>query len=349
MVRRAIHTSSMSPSAAASALAARQCNPLNVSANCATVEAEWLLQYLFASPEDLTATQQTEDDEDNDIVNTLHLQVSANSATMESEWAQQITLANARQDVEALERSLHAEDDNTTTEESIMEQLHLNVPESALGVVHAAEYLDEAEQEQVKQLFAQQDKDIPQALPPNDAALDSHAVELMVQQMLLSSPESATGYYHVAETLTDDLKKDLATAATPLPTTLEDAMSEDESRAIVITTPSAPFRVVRVNTVWEGLCGYSQEEVQERPIGELLKGPKTQVAQDMVHALEEHPETPQATTIVNYTRDGRQFRNHLQVGPLFATLEHEQVVEYLVGVLREVDEEGHSVQRRVAA
>jgi PAS domain S-box-containing protein len=117
----------------------------------------------------------------------------------------------------------------------------------------------------------------------------------------------------------------------PLPRTLKDALRHSH-RAIVITEPTAPFRVVDVNRAWEELCGYSFVESKGRTLGHLLKGPDTNplATTSLVHQLLQGEEV--GTTLTNYTKDGRVFCNRLRAGPLFDGTR----VTHFVGVLEEV-------------
>jgi len=47
------------------------------------------------------------------------------------------------------------------------------------------------------------------------------------------------------------------------------------------------------------------------------------------------------TVLTNYTKSGRQFRNHLRVGPLMS----DHKVTHLVGVLTELDQTSNGAQK----
>jgi PAS domain S-box-containing protein len=117
----------------------------------------------------------------------------------------------------------------------------------------------------------------------------------------------------------------------PLPRTIQDALRRS-SRAIVITEAVKPFRIVDVNKAWEDLCGYSYVEAKGKTLGSLLRGPETDtlagtaLISQLLHGEEA------GTTLTNYTKDDRAFRNRIQVGPLMDGSD----VTHFVGVLQEV-------------
>ena len=117
----------------------------------------------------------------------------------------------------------------------------------------------------------------------------------------------------------------------PLPKTLDDALRPSK-RAIVVAETVAPFRVVDVNQAWQDLCGYSFVESQGRSLGDLLQGPETnQVASTgLVSKLLQGEEA--GTMLVNYTKEGRAFKNRVRVGPLY----DDGKLQYFVGVLEEM-------------
>lgn len=120
----------------------------------------------------------------------------------------------------------------------------------------------------------------------------------------------------------------------PLPRTLEDAL-RPTNRAVVITETSLPFRIVEVNTAWEGLCGYPFVECQGKTLGSLLGGPETDksAVTAVVSQLLRGEEA--GTVLTNYTKDGRKFRNRLRVGPL----KDGDLTTHFVGVLQEIHDE----------
>ena len=120
----------------------------------------------------------------------------------------------------------------------------------------------------------------------------------------------------------------------PLPTTLHEAeLIEDQ--AVVITESSVPFRIVRVNAAWEGLCGYTQDEARGKTLGDLLQGPETDVGaatalvDKLIHGLEA------GAVLTNYAKGGRKFQNRIRVGTL---KNQNDKVTHFVGVLKEIHE-----------
>jgi PAS domain S-box-containing protein len=137
----------------------------------------------------------------------------------------------------------------------------------------------------------------------------------------------------------DQLRQTSNTAAwdsAPLPRTLDDALSRsNQNRAIVITEASLPFKIVDVNTAWEGLCGFSFVECQGKTLGSLLGGPETDksAVTAVVSQLLRGEEA--GAVLTNYTKDGRKFQNHLRVAPLM----NGDVVTHFVGVLQEIQDD----------
>lgn len=125
------------------------------------------------------------------------------------------------------------------------------------------------------------------------------------------------------------------TDAQPLPTTLKEAKDIHDDRAIVITEATVPFKIVRVNEAWEGLCGYAQDEAKGHTLGDLLQGPETDVGaatalvDKLMHGMEA------GAVLTNYAKDGRKFQNRIRVGTL--RNQHDKVTHF-VGVLKEIQE-----------
>jgi PAS domain-containing protein len=126
---------------------------------------------------------------------------------------------------------------------------------------------------------------------------------------------------------------------TLLPHTFRDALLE-QSAAIVITTATAPHKVVHVNQAWTNLCGYTKPEAFDQDLSKLIQGPKsnTDTAAHMVKRLLETKQ-PQEAYLINYTKSQRQFTNHVAVGALSLHDDDPHHVDLLVGVLQEVNDE----------
>ena len=100
-----------------------------------------------------------------------------------------------------------------------------------------------------------------------------------------------------------------------------------------MTEIQRPFRIVSVNEAWEGLCGYSSQESQGESLGKLLQGPETDqmTITSLLNQLMRGEEA--SAVLTNYTKNGRKFRNRLQVGPLYSD---NGKISHFVGVLKEV-------------
>lgn len=114
----------------------------------------------------------------------------------------------------------------------------------------------------------------------------------------------------------------------PIPKSMTRARRE-RHQAIVVTEANPPFKIVYVNSVWEGLCGWSQEECQGKTLS-LLQGQETDVSSitPLLSKLLQGEEA--GIVLTNYTKAGRRFRNHLRVGPMEGGL--------FVGVLQEIND-----------
>mmetsp|Transcript_18526 Transcript_18526/g.37851 ORF Transcript_18526/g.37851 Transcript_18526/m.37851 type:complete len:341 (+) Transcript_18526:64-1086(+) len=103
--------------------------------------------------------------------------------------------------------------------------------------------------------------------------------------------------------------------------------------ARVITAVDPPFKIKSVNDAWVGLCGFTAEESLGKTLG-LLQGEKTdegalmQLERDVLRGRGR----PEAT-LVNYSKDGREFLNKLEVS--YVKDEMTEEIVGLLGVLRE--------------
>ena len=142
--------------------------------------------------------------------------------------------------------------------------------------------------------------------------------------------------------------KGCSTAA--LPKTLKE-IKRQKSRAIVVTETTKPFRVVDVNKCWEGLCGYTLKEARGKTLGSLLKGPATNqvAATGLISQLLQGCQEA-GTVLINYTKEGREFRNRIRVGPVYYDDDYDDDekqhdgtnknnITHFVGVLEEIQEE----------
>merc|ERR1712130_1087146 len=99
-----------------------------------------------------------------------------------------------------------------------------------------------------------------------------------------------------------------------IPSNMTDVLKEKD-RAIVVTESSAPFRIMHVNSAWEGLCGWTREESYGKTLS-LLQGRETDVCAvtSLINSLLQGEQA--GIVVTNYTKEGRRFRNHLRVGPM---------------------------------
>ena len=346
-----------------------------VSANSATMESEWSQQLRFASPESdftsATATasssqtkqQQLQQQEEMDMM-LLQMQLWSNPETatgythvaerMDADTKHDFAVQVQKQTglakrsatqmqmpkQEKTKECLAAAEEEEQAPIRMMHQVH---PDSALGVVHVAEFLTKQEQQQLKALTNDQEQDTApmfrEDVQVND---DADYVDNMMKHRQLNSPESATGNVPVTEFMTSEEKAQFGALLQkqqeqeqPLPHSMQEALA-DQQRAIVITKPVAPFEVVNVNECWEGLCGFTRKEAQQRPIGELLKGPGTELerARRIMARLVQEPAETYDVNLINYTKAGRKFYNHLHVGTM---VDQNTGDKFFVGVLEEMN------------
>lgn len=126
-------------------------------------------------------------------------------------------------------------------------------------------------------------------------------------------------------------------AESPLPVALPQTLAEAlmlESRPVVVTTPEAPFSIVHVNEAWEDLCGFTKKEALHQSLA-MIQGPdsNTELAAHMVEKLV-HTQEEQDVYLMNYTKAGEAFTNHLRAGVL---RDEDSNVQFLVGILEKVD------------
>jgi len=115
------------------------------------------------------------------------------------------------------------------------------------------------------------------------------------------------------------------------PNTLQQAMKPSHE-ARVITEATRPFRITYVNEAWTQLCGFSPEEACGRTL-RMLQGEDTDIStvNDLVKDCVEQKAT--SMEVNNYDKQGRKFRNFLQVYPLSDTCNSAGETSHLLGVL----------------
>ena len=87
-------------------------------------------------------------------------------------------------------------------------------------------------------------------------------------------------------------------------------------KPIIVTTPTAPYRITSVNKEWSEVCGFSASEVLGRTC-RFLQG--TDTCTDTLRHLHLAIERRQPTVVqlVNYKKSGQPFLNELSLEPLF--------------------------------
>lgn len=131
-----------------------------------------------------------------------------------------------------------------------------------------------------------------------------------------------------------------------LPLTWKDALHIESEAAMVITTATAPHKVVHVNSAWEDLCGYTKDEALFHPIGPLLQNDQHKshtnlAARHLIHQMQDdHYTVEHDAYLENFTKTGRKFINHLRIGPLYledGEAKAHQEPDFLVAFLEEVE------------
>lgn len=293
----------------------------------------WSNSLSFASPEgDFVAAPRTE-----------HLREFATDSN-QSNWSRSMSFSSPESDFTSAPQAVH--NSTAPANEEWSGSLSFASPESDMvSAPQEVHNLRSTVQEEWSESlsFATPESDF--ASSPQEIHLLSSASSVVEDifrtQQLYPSAESATGFIPIAEMVDQNIVQALIknlSLKESLPKTVEDALNDE--RPTVITTAESPFRVVDVNSAWEGLCGYSREEAVGCNIGSLLQGPDTNVgtADAMVRALRENGVSE--TVLTNYTKNGRRFGNRIQVG-MIPTDDSTSTASndfYLVGVLNEIGE-----------
>jgi PAS domain S-box-containing protein len=123
------------------------------------------------------------------------------------------------------------------------------------------------------------------------------------------------------------------------PNTLQQALKPSHE-ARVITEATRPFRITYVNEAWTQLCGFSPEEACGRTL-RMLQGEDTDnsTVNDLVKDCVEQKATSMEVT--NYDKQGRKFRNFLQVYPLSDTSNSAGETSHFLGVLSPLSAKCH--------
>eukprot|EP00956_Cyclotella_meneghiniana_P021430 scaffold39077_cov72-Cyclotella_meneghiniana.AAC.7 len=107
---------------------------------------------------------------------------------------------------------------------------------------------------------------------------------------------------------------------------------KEDPRAIVVTDIKSPYCITQVNSAWETLCGYKQEECKGKTL-KFLQGPDTDwsTLSTLLTRLLAGEEA--SVMLTNYAKNGRRMKNLVKVGSVKD--EMGKTVRF-VGVLREL-------------
>ena len=119
-------------------------------------------------------------------------------------------------------------------------------------------------------------------------------------------------------------------ATTSRPLTMVEALAPS-AEARVITT-HGDLRIIHTNEAWTRLCGYTDRECRGQTLS-ILRGRRTdaRVAKEVAACARSGAEVE--ALLINYTKWGREFRNHLTVYPVASK---DDVVTHFLGVLEDV-------------
>ena len=107
-----------------------------------------------------------------------------------------------------------------------------------------------------------------------------------------------------------------------------------DARALVLTESSSPFRIVSVNSSWEKLCGFTQNECRGKTLS-CIQGDRTNVAAIRAAMNEVTKGHEVCTVLKNYSKEGKLFQNRLRIGPI---RDDYGAVTHYIGLLEEVNE-----------
>ena len=116
--------------------------------------------------------------------------------------------------------------------------------------------------------------------------------------------------------------------------TLAEAVA-DQSRAIILTEPFAPYAITHVNKPWEEMCGYTHEAV-EGLTNAILHGPETdrELLEEMMSQVRQGKAA--SGRLVNYKKGGERFVNDLTIEPIH---NDKSELEQFMAILREVPDD----------
>jgi len=300
---------------------------LNLSINSRNDQPAWSCTLSFASPEsDFVSAPE--------MVHTLDYATESNPAT----WSELLSFSSPESDFVSAPKTVHVSTTDRTNRWS--ESLSFASPESdfvsAPRTVHVAT-TDRTNRWSESLSFASPESDFVSAQKAVHESITDRTNRWSAS-LSFASPES--DFVSAPETLNVKTMLETHSLKETLPKTMKDALND--KRPIVITTAESPFRVVDVNTAWESLCGYRREEALGRNLGSLLQGPDTNMrsANKMVRSLQENGFSE--SVITNYAKNGRRFKNHVQIGMIPATDDGDTSSAsndtFFVGVLNDISE-----------
>lgn len=104
-----------------------------------------------------------------------------------------------------------------------------------------------------------------------------------------------------------------------------------QSNAVVVTSSTAPYPITHVNKAWEGLCGFTEEQVRGKTFRSLgIQGDFTDANAIQALSRKLSGKERAAVHLTNAAKDGTLFRNYLRVAPLYSNDE----VTHFIGVLQ---------------
>eukprot|EP00519_Triparma_laevis_P010183 CAMPEP_0182520390 /NCGR_PEP_ID=MMETSP1321-20130603/45591_1 /TAXON_ID=91990 /ORGANISM="Bolidomonas sp., Strain RCC1657" /LENGTH=345 /DNA_ID=CAMNT_0024728403 /DNA_START=12 /DNA_END=1049 /DNA_ORIENTATION=+ len=158
----------------------------------------------------------------------------------------------------------------------------------------------------------------------------------LAYSLSFSSPEadfSSLGLTDEQRMMLDSVEQVMATNTSSISdVTIEEAFAaSDDARVITELTP--PFKIKSVNSAWVSLCGFTAEESMGKHLG-ILQGDRTDANELERLTAQILAGVPSEAKLVNYTKEGREFRNNLKISFVVDELTKERVA--VMGTLREV-------------
>ncbi|GMH88450.1 hypothetical protein TrVE_jg6953 [Triparma verrucosa] len=158
----------------------------------------------------------------------------------------------------------------------------------------------------------------------------------LAYSLSFSSPEadfSSLGLTDEQRMMLDSVEQVMAANTSSISdVTIEEAFAaSDDARVITELTP--PFKIKSVNSAWVSLCGFTAEESMGKHLG-ILQGDRTDANELERLTAQILAGVPTEAKLVNYTKEGREFRNNLKISFVVDELTKERVA--VMGTLREV-------------